>query len=146
MQPSRAQKILKILSIISIVGAAINLVGAAILIFGGGAYAVNGAGAEGMSAEEIGTMAAAAGFATIITAIISFIEGFLGLRAAKDNTKIMPVWVLAVIALAGGIISLLMTLFGGNMTAESMGSVVGSLAASGLMFWLANTIKHEAGR
>ena len=146
MQPSRAQKILKFLSILSIVGAVLNLGLAFMLIFGGGLYAAEGTGAEGMTAAEMGTMAAGVGMATVFEAIIGLVEGWLGLRAAMDNSKIMPVWVIAVIGLVGGFIALAMAFFGGNTSAQTVGSAVGSLAASGLMFWLANTIKTEAGK
>ena len=105
-------------------------------------------GEIGLTAEEagsVGVASAALGVASaliIIGAIVSIIEGVLGLRAAKDNQKIMPVWVLAIIGLVGAVISLIMSIAQGAFNASS----ILSLALSGLMFWIANNIKTEAGK
>ena len=145
-QPTKAQKILRILSIISIVGAVLTLVMSAFFFFGGGVYAASGEAVEGMTAAEVSGVAIFVGLCSLVEGIISLIEGILGLRAAKDNQKIMPVWVLAVIGLIGAAISCVANLFGGQMDASTVGTIIGSLVCSGLMFWLANTIKTEAGK
>ena len=51
-------------------------------------------------------------------------------------------WVLAIIGLVGAVISLIMSIAQGAFNASS----ILSLALSGLMFWIANNIKTEAGK
>ncbi len=145
-QPTTAQKILRVIAILSIIGAVITMILAGILLFSGGYYSANGTEIDGMTAVEAGVSVAMVGVITLVEGIISLLEGILGLRAAKDNKKIMPVWILSIIGLAGAVISGLTTVFGGGADASAYGTVVGSLVGSGLMFWLANTIKQEAGK
>lgn len=145
MQPSTSQKILKVISIISVVGAIISIIGAVLMLAGGILFAQSGAEGvvEGMTAAEAGASVAFAGFFTLVEGLICLLEGVLGLRAAKDSRKIMPVWIIAVIGLAAGIISLVMTVFRGGVDASQYGSLIGSVASSALMFWLANNIRKQ---
>lgn len=145
MQRSTSQKILKVISIISVVGAIIAIIGAVLMLAGGILFAQSGAEGvvEGMTAAEAGASVAFAGFFTLVEGLICLLEGVLGLRAAKDSRKIMPVWIIAVIGLAAGIISLVMTVFRGGVDASQYGSLIGSVASSALMFWLANNIKKQ---
>ena len=82
------------------------------------------------------------GILLTVPGIISILEGVLGVRAANDNQKIMPVWVLAIIGLVFGVIGLIMSIVQGNFQWSSVVSVI----ISGLMFWIANNIKQEAGK
>ena len=145
MQRSTSQKILKVISIISVVGAIISIIGAVLMLAGGILFAQSGAEGvvEGMTAAEAGASVAFAGFFTLVEGLICLLEGVLGLRAAKDSRKIMPVWIIAVIGLAAGIISLVMTVFRGGVDASQYGSLIGSVASSALMFWLANNIRKQ---
>ena len=145
MQRSTSQKILKVISIISVVGAIIAIIGAVLMLAGGILFAQSGAEGvvEGMTAAEAGASVAFAGFFTLVEGLICLLEGVLGLRAAKDSRKIMPVWIIAVIGLAAGIISLVMTVFRGGVDASQYGSLIGSVASSALMFWLANNIRKQ---
>ena len=145
MQRSTSQKILKVISIISVVGAIIAIIGAVLMLAGGILFAQSGAEGvvEGMTAAEAGASVAFAGYFTLVEGLICLLEGVLGLRAAKDSRKIMPVWIIAVIGLAAGIISLVMTVFRGGVDASQYGSLIGSVASSALMFWLANNIRKQ---
>ena len=145
MQRSTSQKILKVISIISVVGAIISIIGAILLLAGGIFYAQSGpeGAIEGMTAAEAGAAVGAVGFFTLIEGLICLLQGVLGLRAAKDSRKVMPVWIIAVIGLAAGIISLVMTVFRGGVDASQYGSLIGSVASSALMFWLANNIRKQ---
>ena len=67
------------------------------------------------------------------------------MRAANDNQKIMPVWVLAIIGLVGAVITIVVALTDGSFSAGDTSSL-GSLVGSGLMFWVANNIKKQAGK
>lgn len=146
-QPTTAQKILRVLSIISIVGAVLTMVLAAFFLFGGGYYSAAGEAVDGMTAAEVGGMAFFVGICALVEGIVCLVEGILGIRASGDNQKIMPVWVLSIIGLIGAVISCASNLFSGQqLSASTIGSIVGSLLGSGLMLWLANTIKKEAGK
>ena len=145
MNRSASQKALLVISIINIVlGALIVLSG---LLVSCGGMAV-GAAAAGDASVDPSTGAAATavlgvgGILLTIPGIISILEGVLGIRAANDNQKIMPVWVLAIIGLALGVIGLIMSIVQGNFQWSSVVSVI----ISGLMFWIANNIKQEAGK
>lgn len=153
MQPSSSQKILKVLSIISIVTAVVAIIGAVILFASGVFFAVADPAdtAEAVAEMEIdqveaGTLVGAVGIITFIEGIISLVMGILGLRAAKDNQKIMPLWWLAVIGLAFDVIAVCTNLFNGGLASQSGLSAITSCAVSFAIFWLANTIKKEAGK
>jgi hypothetical protein len=70
------------------------------------------------------------------------VQGVLGIRAANDNQKIMPVWFISLISLAFSISNVITALFQGNF---GIATVV-SLLVPSLVFWAANTIKAEAGK
>ena len=146
MQRSGSQKVLRVLSILSIVGSVLSFGMAALMIFGGGVYSAEGDPVGGMSAVEAGAAFAGVGFATLIEGAIALIQGILGLRASNDNSKIMPVWIIAVIGLALGVVGLLVNVISGAASAENIGSSIGSILGSGIMFVLANNIKKEAGK
>ncbi|MDO4806864.1 MAG: hypothetical protein Q4A07_06420 [Coriobacteriales bacterium] len=147
MDMSGSQKALKVISIIDIVFGVIAIIVSFIAIFMGGAIGIatsEVASAE-LSAEEMALASGAMsiiGVLGIIMGIVTLVEGILGLRASNDPSKIMPVWILALIGVAGNAVSLIMTLVqGGNIF-----SAILSLVVSGLMFWVANNIKVQAGK
>ncbi len=76
----------------------------------------------------------------IIACIFEIIVGILGLRAAKDASKVMPVFVLSIISLVIGVISLIMGITGGSFKASDLTSVVGSA----LMVFCANNVRKQA--
>ena len=145
MQRSGSQKVLKVISVIGIILGIISLIMALLLIVGGGLYAGSGEVVEGMTAAEAGSMSMFGGLLMFLDGAVYLIEGILGLRAAKDNQKIMPVWYLATLGLALAVLSLVMGFFNG-MDSSQVASNIGSLAGSGLMFWIANNVKREAGK
>ena len=54
---------------------------------------------------------------SILAAVVSILTGALGVRAANDNQKIMPVWILSIIALAAlasAVVSIIMAIVQGN--------------------------------
>ena len=82
----------------------------------------------------------------VFAGIIDIILGILGVRAANNNQKIMPVWWLSLIALILGIIGCIMGVAQGDITGSQIGSYAGSIAVSLLIFWIANNIKRQAGK
>ena len=152
MERSGSQKALLVLSIISIVIAALGLLGSILLIASSTLVsAVPASEASeiladtGMTQGEAGAVVGIVGFVLLFTCAIELILGILGVRAANDNQKIMPVWVLAIIEVVLSILSIGLQFGDGTIGANASSSVV-SLLFAVLMFWLANNIKKEAGR
>ena len=144
MERSGSQKVLRVLSILIIIGAVITLVGAIVLIAGGGFYAASGEAIEGYTAAEAGTLTIAGGASLLVSGVVDLIEGIFGLRAAKDEQKIMPLWILAAVGLGLAALSLVLGFVNG-MDSSRLASDITSVVSSGLMFWIANNIKTQAG-
>lgn len=148
MERSGSQKFLKVISIIDIVIGVLAIIMSIVTITVGGAVGVvsDDVVASGeVTASDVamasGAMSIIGVFALIVGALI-LVEGILGLRAANDPNKIMPVWVLSLIGLAGGGVGLVMTIAQSGNVLSSLFSLLGSC----LMFWVANNIKHQAGK
>ena len=144
MQRSTAQKILLVLSILAIIGAVLMLITSIMALVGGSLVASSGETFEGMTSVEAGGLVMFFGVYMLIAGIVELIEGILGVRAANDHRKIMPVWVLAVIGLVCNIIGLILAVMSGQTDPSSVASALGGVVCSGLFLWLANTIKQEA--
>ena len=149
MERSGSQKVLRILSIIEIIGAILIIaVGLA------GYMAIAGAGLVANTGDaELNSMVTGAsggiGFALFILTVIiggwSLLCGIFGLRAANDNQKIMIVWVFLLIGMIIELIAAAMAIMNGFMDSSFL-SVAGALIWSVFMFWIANNIKKEAGK
>ena len=134
---SNSQKYIKVISIIDII---LGIIGLIVCILGAtGAFIVVGSGTgAGVSATD------AAGFGIgmivgAISCIITLIVGILGVRAAKDASKIKPVFVIAIISLSLAIVSLIANIVGGNFSWSDLLSLVGS----GLMAFCANNVRKQ---
>lgn len=57
----------------------------------------------------------------------------------------MPVWILAIIGLVGAVITIIVSIANGSFAANAVSNII-TLVIDGLMFWLANNIKTEAGK
>ena len=77
----------------------------------------------------------------IASGALSLITGILGVRAAKDATKVTPVFVLSAISLAIVVVGLIGSIISGSFSASGLLELV----APGLMFWCANNVKKQAG-
>lgn len=149
MQPSASQKALKIVSIISIISGILCIILAALAIFGGAMIgtADPATTADALAESEL-TQAEAAGaigflgILMIIEGAFELIQGFLGLGAAKNNQKIMPVWWICVISLVLDAMAIVASIING----ESVINAVTTCAIAAAMFWIANNIKKEAGK
>lgn len=152
MQPSKSQKILRIISIISIVTAVIGIILAGLMIFGGALVttadpeSVTEITAEtDLTQAEVGVGVVFLGILLLVDGIVSVIMGWLGLRAAKDNQKVKPVWMLAVVSLVLDILALVISFINGTFSSQNAMSSIVAVAVSFLMFKLADNIKKEAG-
>ena len=150
MKLNDLQRMLKVLSILTIAGGVISILGA-LLLAAGGAAIVNGAANAELAqlTAETGvdqlTVTGIAVVTSVIAAIAGAVDlvcGILGLRAAKDPSKIKPVWILAIISLVFGVINAIGTL-GTGVNASNIGAAIGSVVFAGLLFWVANSIKTQ---
>lgn len=153
MQRSGSQTALLVLSILNIIAAVLLLLGGLVVMLSGavlGAVDSSEAAAalagSGITQGEAGVIAGLAGFVVVFAGIIELVLGILGVRAANDNQKIMPVWVLAIIQVVLSVVTLIMDFAGGSFSAQQIGSSVVSLIVAALILWIANNIKKEAGK
>lgn len=144
MQPSNSQKNLKILSYIVIVLGVLGAILGLVAMLGGGILASEGTQANTEPVEE-GAVVLAVGVILLIAGIVTILEGWFGLRAAKDNQKVMPVWWFSLISLILGVVSVIMQVVNGGGLSVVLDSAA-SIALSAVVFYLANNIKKEAGR
>lgn len=153
MQRSGSQTVLLILSILNIIAAVLILLGGLVVMLGGAFFgavdpseAASVVAGTGYTQGEAGALAALAGFFVVFVGIIELVLGILGVRAANNNQKIMPVWVLAIVQVVLCVISLITNFTGGSLNPQQVGSSVVSLIVAILIMWIANNIKREAGK
>ncbi len=158
MERSGSQKFLLVISIINIIlavfiilsGIAFNLAGGAL----GASSAANEVASQvtaetgvAVTGGQISFLVVAGGLLMLLDGIVRLVMGILGVRAANDNQKIMPVWVLALASLLISILGIVSNIINGQMGSPSaIGGAIGSIAFSILMFWVANNIKTQAGK
>ena len=151
MQRSGSQKALLVISIITIIFAVIGLIFSVLAITGGALFGAADLGEAagtlqdaGATQGEVAAGVTLFGLVLLIACVIELIEGILGVRAANDNQKIMPVWVLAIIGVVISFIGAMGLAVQGRLTEDP--AMIVSLVVSALMFWIANNIKTQAGK
>ena len=147
MNRSGSQKVLLVVSIIEIVFGVLTFIVGLMATLAGGALngAMGGTPEEVAAVGILSTATSVFAVVLIVGAVLSVLEGILGVRAANDASKIMPVWILAIIALVSAVISLIMTIANGSFAVNGLNNII-TLVLDGLMFWVANNIKVEAGK
>ena len=140
---SASRKLLKIISLLTILSGISYVVMAGIL-------AVAGAVGGGESLEGLPLTAEVAALLLIVVAAIgavaNLVSGFLGLRGANVPSKIMPAYVISLIALIVSIINVIATIvLGGLNTPDFMSifNMVFGVACPLVMFILCNNVKKE---
>ncbi len=147
MERSGSQKALLVLSIIELVGGALALIMGFLGIAGTSVVASDPSLVAGSGVSQ----ANATGILGIVSVVIVFsgiwsiLCGIFGIRAANDNQKIMIVWVFCLIGVILAIVGIIMAVINGTFGTQ-VWSLSGSLIFSGIMFFIANNIKKEAGR
>ena len=152
MQRSGSQKALLVLSIINIIFAVFAILTGVAFMLGGSLFgAVDSSQATaalsgtGVTQGEAGALVGIAGYIILFSGVIELVLGILGVRAANDNQKIMPVWILAIIQLILYAISLITAITGGSFGRNGLSAII-SLILAALIMWIANNIKREAGK
>ncbi len=147
MGRSGSQKVLLVVSVIEIVGAVLSLITGFMFFLGAGAVLSDPTvvAGSGIAQDE------AAGYFVILSGLLiveglwSLLCGILGVRAANNNQKIMIVWIFSLIALVMAVLGIIVALINGQFGTQ-VWSLLISLVCSGIMFFIANNIKNEAGR
>lgn len=147
MERSGSQKALLVLSIIELIGGALALIMGILGMIGAGAVASDPSlvAGSGVSQADATGVIGVVSIVIIISGIWSILCGIFGIRAANDNQKIMIVWVFTLIGVILAIVGIIMAIINGTF-GSSFWSLAGTLVFSGIMFFIANNIKNEAGR
>ena len=144
MTVDSARKILNIAAVIHIICGIPMIVIGILGISGTAAASVAPEIAESLA--EAGPMTAGAVMALsaviLIVGFLAAVEGVLDRRAAKDPTKVMPVWYLSIVLLVINVIGLGLSAVTGTMGI----STVIELLFTVLVFSAANSIRKELGK
>ena len=140
MDLATSQKVVRIFGIIDIV------VGVLVLVGGVGMFGLGGAGAAVGDLNDKNVVLGAGilmllGIIMLVSGIASILEGVFSLRAAKDASKVKPLWVLSIINIVLSVINLIGS-FSNDGTSIFSGII--SLAINAVIFYLANNIKNYA--
>ena len=135
---SNSQKYIKIISIIDIVFGVLGLIVSAAAATGGFVLASGATGADVAATDAMGFGAAMVIVA--LSSIFTIIVGILGLRAAKDASKVKPLFVVSIISLAVGVVSVILSVTGGTFKVSDLSGLVGSA----LMVFCANNVRKQA--
>ena len=139
MSLEKSQKIIKVMGILHVIGAILSFLGAISLFGFGGVGIAKLDMADSEVAEGIGALLAS-GILTLIEAIVGLIMGWFCLRAAKDATKVQPLWIVCIIGLVLDVIGLI----SGIITGNDVLTKVFTVALSAFTFYLVNNIKKNA--
>ena len=147
MERSGSQKVLLVLSIIEIIGAIIALITGAMFFLGAGAVLSDASTVAGSGVTQdqgAGILIILSGI-LVVEGIWSLLCGIFGVRAANDNQKIMIVWVFCLIGVILAVVGIIAAIVNGSFGSQ-VWSLLGTLVFSGIMFFIANNIKKEAGK
>ena len=146
MSVKTSNKILKITGIASIVISIFVIIIGVLSILGSNLISVDAAAEQKLDKDlALGVMVfSLLGMMALFSGILNLLEGIFSVRAANDNTKIMPAWIFAIINLVMGVINIITVVM--DQSLENKGStIVGTiigLVITILIFYAANTIKQ----
>ena len=102
MSLEKSQKVVKVLGILSVISAVLGLI-AAIGMFGLtglGAASIDTAALDDQTAAGLASLGMV-GIILLVSAIVELLQGIFSLRAAKDASKAMPLWIISIISVLG---------------------------------------------
>ena len=144
MTVNSARKILNIAAVIHIICGIPMIVIGILGLSGTAAASVTPEIVESLA--EAGPMTAGAVMAlsavTLIVGFLAVVEGVLAKRAAKDPSKVMPVWYLSIALLVINVIGLILSIVTGTLGI----STIIELLFTGLVFQAAGFMKKELGK
>ena len=146
MEQTKEQKLLKVFSIIALCAGIIAiLAGIASMVFGGVALGnsqqiVNETIATSEDIGKFGGIFLGAGIGSIIAGVLNLVNWNFLKKVSVDATQYKPAWILTLIGLAFGAISLIGSLVtkGG---AQEIGAGVFRVALNGFVLYLINKVK-----
>lgn len=139
---SGARKALKIMSILTIVMAIIQIITAGLIVFGS-SFMVGMQEAElDGTTVDVGVALMGVGIMALVSSVVSLIVGILGVRGANDPTKIGPYKIIAIIGLVLCILQAAMFLFTGQIASYGVSGVL-SLVFVAVLVFLAFKIEKE---
>ena len=151
MKRSGSQKVLLVLSILSIIGAIIWVLTAVFGFFGSGVIsALDPSEAESLVSETGVTQGDASGMmfgigiGALLSAAVGIIEGVLGIIASGDASKIGPVRFLIICQLVLTVAGVVLDLTSGSKQFTELSSEFISLILNLFMLWICNNIKNQA--
>ena len=144
-----SQKVIKVVSILVIIVAILSiLLGLASCVGGFAGVAAS----SGVSESEQETLALGAGLlfflggGAIISGVIDLIVGMLGVRGANNPEKIMPFFVISIIAVVFAVFNLIGCFTTGQMDATTIASAVVQLVLMVVCVVLANNVRNLRNR
>ena len=136
-----SRKILKIVGILTIIGAVLSLITGVLLLAGGGYASANLPEAQTDPDTQTGIGAMfAGGIFIIIAGIFSLVSGIISVKASKQNKYGKIAWIFAII---GAVLAVLRG-FSSVSSNPGLSSIAGALlniALNVMIFFAANTIK-----
>ena len=135
---SNSRKYIKIVSILNVISGAAYVVFALLAVLGVG---LAGDAMSQMEGAPSKTAIVAFIGSLLVSGAITLVSGILGLGAAKDASKIKPVFTLSLI---GFVITLLNVILGAVGNNLDIGQIM-ELVAPALMLWCSYNVKKEAG-
>lgn len=152
MQRSTDQKVIRIASFFNIAQAVLSAC-LSIFFFVGTSFVVSADPSEvadlvqetGLTTAELGNYTSMLGYMSGFTALLELVLGILGLRASNDASKIMPVWVLAIVSVLSNIVTIARLVMQGTPGSSLLQSIL-PLVISAVVLYSANNIKSQIGR
>ena len=142
-----SKNILKIFGIIGIIFGILTLLGGLLVLLGGSILA----GIISIFGEVLGSLAGGiaviAALSIILSGVVTLLEGIFSVNASKNENKIMPAWIFAILGLISAILGLISAIIGmfseSGAEASTLISPVLTLIINGSVFMAANTIKKS---
>ena len=120
---SASRKVLKVIGILTIFAAVLQLIAGIVIIAGAGLMEGQTIEANGQIYDSAASVTIIGGFAVVL-AVIDLIVGLLALRGAKDPAKVGPFKVIAIIGLVLCIAQMLMFALSGQIASFGIGGWV----------------------
>lgn len=142
-----SKKILKIIGILTIIGAVLSLIGGILMMAGGGAATGMEEAATDTDLQNGIAAMIGVGIVIVISGIINLISGIVSVKASKDGKYGKIAWIFAILGIIGALINGVSNLTS-SFSFSTLLSTLISLALSAMIFFAAKTVKtaHEAGQ
>ncbi len=137
MSLEKSQKIVKVLGILSIIGAVASFI-VALGMFGLGGVGVANMDSSNSDAVQGAGIVFGLGIVMLVEGVISLMQGIFSLRAAKDASKAQPLWIISIIGVVLAVFSVISSFTSGG---QDVLTEIFSLIISCFTFYLANNIK-----